>query len=70
MCEPPPAPQRCDVDVDGDIDAWDLAAILKALGRKASGPTDPRDFDGNGRIMLIDFARCASRCTRTYCAVH
>jgi hypothetical protein len=70
VCEPPPAPQRCDVDVDGDIDAWDLAAILKALGRKASGPTDPRDFDGNGRIMLIDFARCASRCTRTYCAVH
>ncbi len=70
VCEAPPAPQRCDADVDGDVDAYDLATILRALGRAASGPTDPRDFDRSGRITLVDFVKCASRCTRKYCAAH
>lgn len=68
-CEPPPTPRRCDADIDGDVDAYDLAAILRALGRAASGPTDPRDYDGSGKITLVDLLKCSTRCTRTYCAV-
>jgi hypothetical protein len=57
------------VDGDADIDVRDLEAILRALGKAATGPTDPRDFNGNGRIQLYDLAKCATRCTRKFCAV-
>jgi hypothetical protein len=68
-CDAPPAPQRCDADADQDVDARDLDLILRAVGRPASGPDDPRDFNRNGRIQLIDAVGCATRCTRKFCAV-
>ena len=43
-CQAPPAPMRCDADSDRDVDARDLEAILRAVGRPASGPTDPAGF--------------------------
>jgi hypothetical protein len=68
-CDSSTAPRKCDVDADTDIDLRDLESILRALGKTATGPTDPRDFDSNGRIQLFDLVKCATRCTRTYCAV-
>jgi hypothetical protein len=67
-CDSSPFPQRCDADVDGDIDARDLARIAHAIGLRV-GPNDPRDFNGNLKVELIDFAKCATRCTRHFCAV-
>ena len=67
VCEPP-APQRCDVDRDKDIDVYDISSILRALGRKASGTTDPRDADGNLKITLLDALKCTAKCTRKRCS--
>jgi thrombospondin type 3 repeat protein len=66
VCEVAP-PKRCDVDNDKDIDVKDIDAILKANRQKATGPNDPRDADGNGKINLIDAAKCACKCTRKLC---
>ena len=41
----------CDVDDDGDVDRLDIAAITAARNTAASGPDDPRDADGDGRIV-------------------
>lgn len=68
-CDPPaPTPLRCDVDTDRDIDYLDLERILRALGKTALVPFDPRDFNGDGRIRLNDLLNCAQRCTRKFCA--
>jgi hypothetical protein len=66
---PPPPVKRCDVDGDKDVDLNDLVRIAESLGRKASGPTDPRDADGNLVINLKDLVKCIEKCTRKYCAV-
>lgn len=60
--------RRCDVDGDRDVDRYDIHAILRSLGRKASGPTDPRDADGNLKITLLDAVKCTAHCTRKRCA--
>lgn len=65
----PPAPTVCRVDADNDVDALDILAILKVVSKKASGPTDPRDPDRNGKITLVDAAKCTQMCTRKYCAL-
>jgi hypothetical protein len=54
---------RCDVDSDGDIDMTDLAAIRAALRQPASGPTDPRDGNGDGKINSADYRYCSLRLT-------
>lgn len=68
-CDSAPAPRKCDVDADTDIDLRDLEAILRALGRRSTGPTDPRDYDSNGRVQLYDLVKCTLSCTRKFCAV-
>ena len=68
-CDSSTAPRKCDVDADADVDLRDLDAILRALGKSATGPTDPRDYDSNGKVQLYDLVKCATRCTRKYCAV-
>ncbi len=68
-CDTSPQARKCDVDRDTDIDVRDLEAILRTLGKSATGPTDPRDYDSNGRIQLYDLAKCTTRCTRKFCAV-
>jgi Thrombospondin type 3 repeat len=60
-------PLRCYVDADNDIDRFDIDLILKAVRKRALGPLDPRDADGNGRIELVDAVRCALRCTKLFC---
>lgn len=59
---------HCDIEPDGDIDRDDVAAIFAARNEPASGPTDPRDPDGN-QVMDVNDARiCTLRCTLPQCA--
>jgi hypothetical protein len=67
-CDSTPTARKCDADFDSDVDYKDLDLILRALGRSASGPADPRDYDRNGRIQLFDLLKCSTQCTRTFCA--
>lgn len=60
---------KCDVDRDGDIDQNDLALISRARGQRATGPSDPRDSDGDGLITPNDVKTCIPKCTRANCAV-
>ena len=59
---------RCDANKDGAIDQLDLALISKARNQPASGPDDPRDSDGDGRITPNDVKMCIPKCTRANCA--
>lgn len=49
-----PAPKRGDVNNDGAVNAIDLSLILAARNKPASGPSDPRDLDHDGRITVLD----------------
>jgi len=58
----------CDVDVDFDVDKIDTSLITSARGQNASGPTDPRDRDRDGKITVLDARQCVLECTRPKCA--
>jgi len=58
---------RCDVNSDAFVDKTDIDAILAARGQAASGPTDPRDNDGNGTIDVLDSRACALQCGNPSC---
>ncbi len=60
-------PPACDVDGDGNVDRDDIALITAARNRRASGPDDPRDADGDGRITVLDARRCSLECTLPRC---
>jgi hypothetical protein len=60
---------RCDVDADRDIDRIDIVSIRHAVGSPASGVNDPRDGDGDGRILRNDELLCALRCTLPLCEI-
>jgi hypothetical protein len=57
----------CDVDGDGDIDTFDIRAILAARYSGAI-PGDTRDADGDGRITPLDAKICIQQCTNPRCA--
>jgi hypothetical protein len=59
---------RCDVDDDGDIDKTDIGLIRAANRQNASGPNDPRDGNGDGKINVADQRYCTLRCTNAQCA--
>lgn len=54
---------RCDVEPDGDVDLNDLNAIRARNGQLASGPNDPYDGNGDGRINVADVRYCQLRLT-------
>lgn len=60
---------RCDADGDNDVDRNDIGLIMAARNTPASGPTDPRDADGNGIINANDARQCTLQCTNSRCAV-
>ena len=62
------APLKCDADLDGDIDRKDLSLIGAARNQPASGPSDPRDADNDGKITVVDGRICGLRCTLAGCA--
>ncbi|GMV47516.1 MAG: hypothetical protein AMXMBFR66_29140 [Pseudomonadota bacterium] len=62
------AAARCDVNGDGMVDSRDATLIMSALGQNASGPNDPRDANGDGKITVADARSCATVCTYAGCA--
>jgi hypothetical protein len=61
------ATTSCDIDLDGDTDASDIALIRSAIGTPPAAG-DPRDANGDGVITANDTRYCALRCTRPSCA--
>ena len=60
--------QRCDIDGDGDVDIFDIRAIMARRNLPATGPDDPADADGNGIIDANDARQCTLLCTNLRCA--
>jgi hypothetical protein len=61
-------PLVCDANADRFIDRLDIDLINAARNKPASGPTDPRDPDRDGRITVIDARTCTQRCGLPGCA--
>jgi len=59
---------RCDVNGDAFVDSADVNAIFAVRGQPASGPTDPRDSDGDGTITVLDARTCTIQCGNPNCA--
>ncbi len=66
----PPGPVRlaCDVDGNGIVDREDIQLIADGRGTTPSGPNDPRDFDHDGMITVLDNRACTLNCTYALCA--
>jgi uncharacterized repeat protein (TIGR01451 family) len=58
----------CDVDGDGNVDLADISLIIQARNTPASGSDDPRDWDGDGLITVLDARGCVVQCTNPRCA--
>ncbi len=58
----------CDVDANAQVDIADIQAIFAAIRQPASGPSDPRDYDGDGTISVVDARSCVLQCTNPQCA--
>jgi hypothetical protein len=57
-----------DLDQDGDVDRDDVTLLLAGRNTPATGPHDPRDLDGDGKITALDARQLTLRCTRPRCA--
>lgn len=71
-CDPAPTPALpgdlpCDVDLDGAIDAADVALVFGDRGMAARA-SDPRDPDHDGVVTVLDVSTCSRSCTHTDCA--
>lgn len=56
-----------DLNNDAAIDRDDVNILLLSLNTLASGPTDPRDLDHDGRITALDVRKLVAACTRPLC---
>jgi hypothetical protein len=63
-------PLHGDLNGDGDVDRDDVNMIVKALNTSSTGPGDPRDLDGDGRIDVGDVRLEKTLCTRPRCAAN
>jgi hypothetical protein len=57
----------CDVNGDTLVNYRDIKAIMQSLGKKATGASDPRDANRDGKITIVDAAICTSKCDRWLC---
>jgi streptogramin lyase len=57
----------CDVDENGIIDRYDIFRILFSIGDSTDAPDDPRDWDRDGLITIIDVKGCIQECTNPRC---
>ncbi|MFB3814353.1 MAG: dockerin type I domain-containing protein [Terriglobales bacterium] len=59
----------CDVNNDGAVNRLDINLIFSTIGQTATGSTDPRDADGDGKITIYDARKCVLACSKTNCAI-
>jgi hypothetical protein len=57
----------CDINEDAFIDLNDILPIFFTIGDSA-GQNDPRDWDGDGTITIIDARGCVLDCNNPFCA--
>src|SRR5205807_489902 len=57
---------KCDVDGNGKVDSTDIKAIMAGIGKPPSAG-DPRDFNGDGIINIVDVRQCTLQCTNAKC---
>jgi len=62
------APIPGDVDGDGNIDWWDVAATLQVLNTPAHGPDDPADRNSDGTVNILDARITWLSCELPNCA--
>ena len=58
---------KCDTNGDGKVDSTDIKAIMAGIG-KPPVAGDPRDYNGDGVINIIDVRQCTLQCTNNKCA--
>jgi len=58
---------KCDVNGDGKVDSTDIKAIMAGIG-KPPVAGDPRDYNGDGVINIVDVRQCTLQCTNNKCA--
>jgi len=64
-----PIIQRCDVDRDRVVDINDIRAISRARNQPSEHPLDPKDYDRNGMVDILDARGCQLRCALSRCAI-
>jgi DNA-binding beta-propeller fold protein YncE len=57
-----------DLNDDNFIDKTDVQLISISINQPATGPFDPRDIDGDGKITILDSRRLVSLCNKPKCA--
>lgn len=57
-----------DLNGDGAVDSADVDIILTGLNTAASGASDPRDLDHDGRITILDVRKLVAGCSKPRCA--
>ena len=65
--EPEPEDLMCDVNGDKSIDIYDILPIFFTIGDTAKEGFDPRDWDKDTNITIIDARGCVQECTNNYC---
>jgi hypothetical protein len=55
-----------DIDLDGDVDIDDVSLVLSAAGSNLKG-VDPRDFDSDNTLTVLDARKVAWSCTLPGC---
>ena len=61
------APLVGDVNRDGDVGKDDLLLVIAARNKPATGPNDPRDLNGDGKVDALDVRLLVLRCTMPGC---
>ena len=63
-----PLVQLCDTNGDTVVDRTDIRNIGLARNQPSSDPDDPRDWDRNGVINILDARGCQRACAAPRCA--